>query len=372
MPRVVIAHDFMEAYGGAERITADMAVAFPGAPVWAMLGRREVAERMGVADRFHAFMPPRRRLFDHYRLLAPVFPPLVDRLRLPECDVVLSSSYAYAHRLRSRSPGARHVCFSYGPPRFYWSLMEHYRDEWAKGSLSRRAFEAFASAMRRGDLRSAAGVDLWLTQSPFTAGLIEEAYGAPSTIIGAPVSTDVFTPGNGRRGDYYLFCGRIVEPYKRVRETVEAFRGLPGERLLVAGDGPVLPELFASAPPNVEFLGHLEDDALVEAMRGCAALVFPSRDDFGLMPVEAMACGRPVIAYGAGGALYTVKPGVTGEYIPEQTAEAIRAAVRAFDPAAYDPAAIREHALQWDRARWRERLVAEVQKVLPQGLGVRG
>jgi glycosyltransferase involved in cell wall biosynthesis len=353
----------MEAYGGAERITAEMAVAFPEAPVWALLGRHSIAERMQVADRFRAFLPPRRRLFEHYRLAAPLFPAVVDRLRLPECDVVLSSSYAYAHRLRSRSPQARHVCFSYGPPRFYWSLMEHYRDEWAKGSLSRRAFEAFASAMRRGDRRAAAGVDLWITQSPFTAGLIEEAYGAPSTIIGAPVSTDVFVPGDGEPEDYYLFCGRIVEPYKRVRETVEAFRGLPGERLLVAGDGPVLPELRASAPANVEFLGELQDDALVEAMQGCRALVFPSRDDFGLMPVEAMSCGRPVLADGDGGALYTVKPGVTGEYIRAQTPEAIREAVAAFDPARYEPGAIREHALQWDRARWRERLVAEVERV---------
>ena len=351
----------MEAYGGAERITAQMAMAFPDAPVCALLGRPEVAARMGVAGRFQPLLPARPALLRHYRLGAPVFGAVVDRWRLPECDVVLSDSYAYSHRMKARG-GALRVCYSYGPPRFLWSMKDQYRDEWAGGGASRRAYEAFAAVMRRGDRRAAASVDHWLTQSPYTAGLIEEAYGARCELIGAPVDTDTFRPG-GAPGDYYLFCGRLVEPYKKIRATIEAFRELPGERLVVAGDGPLMSELRPAAPPNVEFLGHLDDAGLVEAMQGCRALVFPSRDDFGLMPVEAMACGRPVLAYGAGGALYTVVAGRTGEFIPAQTPEAIREAVRSFVPGRYEPEAIREHALQWDAARFRKRLVEAVERV---------
>jgi glycosyltransferase involved in cell wall biosynthesis len=172
----------------------------------------------------------------------------------------------------------------------------------------------------------------------------------------------VFSPGDAEVSGAYLICGRLVEPYKRVGMALEAFRDLP-HRLRIAGDGPALAELKAAAPPNVEFLGQLDDAALVEEMRSCAALVFPSRDDFGLMPVEAMACGRPVLAYADGGALHTVVPGETGELFAHQTAADLRAALERFDPDAYDPVRIREHALQWDSPRFRERVFESVKAV---------
>jgi glycosyltransferase involved in cell wall biosynthesis len=180
-------------------------------------------------------------------------------------------------------------------------------------------------------------------------------------VIGVPIDTERFAPGTGNPDDYFLLVGRLLEPYKRVGIAVEAFRRL-GRRLLIAGDGPAMDELRRVAPPNVELLGYQGDDALVELMQRCQAAIFPSRDDFGLVPLEVMACGRPVIAYGDGGALHTVVAGKTGEFIGEQTADAIVAAVEAFDPSRYDPAAIRAHARQWDRARFRERIVDAVER----------
>jgi glycosyltransferase involved in cell wall biosynthesis len=180
-------------------------------------------------------------------------------------------------------------------------------------------------------------------------------------VIGVPIDTGKFRPSGRDPDDYFLLVGRLLEPYKRVGIAVEAFR-LLGRRLLIAGDGPAMSELRAIAPPNVELLGYQDDAALVELMQGCQAAIFPSRDDFGLVPLEVMACGRPVIAYGQGGALHTVVAGVTGEFISEQTPEAIVAAVEAFDPARYDADAIRAHALQWDRERFRERIVDAVQR----------
>lgn len=358
-PSVLITHDFMETYGGAERVTAEMALAFPQAQVVAILGRREVAERMGVADRFRSLLPPRPALLEHYRYLTPVLGAYTDRVRLPEADVVLSSSYAFAHRLRSRNDAPR-VCYCHSALRFAWSMTESYREERAGNPLSARAFDLLAAAMRRSDRRSAQPIHEYLTQSPFTAEQIEGFYGRPATVIGAPIDCDLFRPGPAPPEDYFLFCGRLIEPYKRVGIAIEAFRRT-GQRLVVAGGGPDFERLAASAPPNVEFLGHVADDTLVPLMQRCQALVFPSRDDFGLIPVEVMACGRPVLAYAGGGSLYTSRPGLTGELFPEQSADAIEAALRSFDPAAYEPARIREHALQWDSARFRERLVEHVE-----------
>lgn len=360
MPSVVIAHDFMETYGGAERVTAEMAIAFPEAPVVAILGKEDVAARMGVADRFQSLLPARPALLRHYRYLTPVLGAYADRRRLPECDVVLSSSYAFAHRLRSRNDAPR-VCYCHSALRFAWSMTESYKEERAGGNpVAERAFEALAAAMRRSDRRSAQPIHEYLTQSPFTAEQIERFYGKRAAVIGAPIDCDLFHPGEGGPDDYYLFCGRLIEPYKQVGIAIEAFRRT-GQRLVVAGGGPDFERLSASAPPNVEFLGHVADDVLVPLMQRCQALIFPSRDDFGLIPVEVMACGRPVLAYADGGSLYTSKPGVTGELFPEQSADSIEAALRAFDPGAYDPGAIREHALQWDSVRFRERLVEHVE-----------
>ena len=358
MNRAIIVHDFMETYGGAERVTAEMARAFPEAPVVALLGRRSVAERMGIADRFSSILPPRPGLLRHYRLLTPVLGAIADSRRLPSAEVVLSSSYAFAHRLRSRNDAPR-VCYCHSPLRFAWSMTESYREERARNAVSRRAFELLAAATRRSDRRSAQPIREYLTQSPFTAEQIERFYGKRAAVIGAPVDCDLFHPSEEEPGDYYLFCGRLIEPYKQVGIAIEAFRRI-GTRLVIAGTGPDHERLAASAPPNVEFVGHVDDDRLVPLMQRCKALVFPSRDDFGLIPVEAMACGRPVIAYAGGGSLYTSAPGVTGELFGEQTADAVEAAVRGFDPGAYDPARIREHAMQWDSGRFRERLVEHV------------
>lgn len=356
--RVTIVHDFMEIYGGAERVTAEMARAFPNAPVVAILGRDEVAERMQIADRFTSMLRPRPALLRHYRLLTPVLGACVDASRLPETDVVLSSSYAFAHRLRSAGDAPR-VCYCHSPLRFAWSMTESYREERAGNRLSGLAFGGLAAAMRRSDRRSAQPVTEYLTQSPFTAEQIEAFYGKPARVIGAPIDCELFRPAEEPPDDYYLFCGRLIEPYKQVGITIEAFRRL-GERLVVAGDGPDYAQLSANAPANVKFLGHVDDDQLVPLMQRCKALIFPSRDDFGLIPVEVMACGRPVLAFAGGGSLYTSSPGVTGELFDAQTAAAIETAVRGFDPSAYDPAKIREHAMQWDSARFRERLVERV------------
>jgi glycosyltransferase involved in cell wall biosynthesis len=361
-PRVVIAHDFMETYGGAERVTETIAEAFPDAPVYALLGRPAVARRMGVEERFVSLLPPRPGLLRHYRLATPLLP-LVTSRRLPEADVLITSSYAFALRLRTVND-APQLCYCHSPLRFAWSMTESYRDRWAGGRASAAAFERLAGLMRRGDRAAARRVSHFATQSPFVADQISEFYGREADVIGAPVDCERFRPANNGSapGDYFLFTGRLVEPYKRVTETVRAFARLP-HRLVVAGDGPARHELERIATDNVTFTGALEDSELVPLMQGCRALVFPSRDDFGLLPIEAMACGRPVLAYSGGGARFTVEAGLTGQFFDEQTPDAIADAVTEFNPGAYDSTRIRAHAMQWDRAPFQDRIVAAVERL---------
>ncbi len=355
--RVTIAHDFAEAYGGAERILATIASIYPEAGVHAILGRRAVAERMGIAERFHSELPERSALLRHYRLLAPLYPGLVRARRLPDADVLLSSSYAFATAFRTRND-APQLCYCYSPLRFAWSMTDDYGEQ--LGTAAGLAMRPLAAALRRADRRAARRVTRFIAESDFIAEQIRRFYDRDSVVIRPPVDTNLFAPGKPGHDGYYLFCGRLVEAYKRPSLAVEAFRRL-GKRLVVAGDGPALAELRAGAPDNIDFRGHLDDDELIPLMQRCAALVFPSRDDFGLMPVEVMACGRPAIAFAGGGALETVAPGLSGEFFQRQDADSLEAAVASFDPDAYDPAAIREHAEQFGAERFREAIRRQVQ-----------
>jgi len=362
LPTVLIAHDFAETYGGAERIIATAAAVLPGTPLWAIAGRQSVAERMGVGDRFHTVLPRSETLLRHYRRLAPAYPAIVRLRPLPDADVLLTSSYAFAHGFRTRNR-APQVCYCYSPLRFLWSMTGEYGDRVAGGAARRRVFDAVVRMMRRADQRASSRVTRYVAESRHVAQQIRRAYGRDSEVIHPPVDCDRFRPGHEAGHDgYFLFCGRLVEPYKRPGLVIEAFRGLPW-RLVVAGDGPNYPELKERATGNIEFLGHVDDADLVPLMQRCAASVFPSVDDFGLIPVETMACGRPVLAFAGGGALETVKAGETGEFFDQPTVDALRTAVERFDPDAYDSAAIRAHAERWHLPRFQEAILRTIQAV---------
>jgi glycosyltransferase involved in cell wall biosynthesis len=360
-PRVVIAHDNLWWYGGAERIAATIAAAFPGAPFWTILGRREVAERMGIADRTRMVLPESRAVLAAYRALTPLYPAILRARRLPEADVLLTSSFAFANHFRTKNR-APQLCYCYSPLRFAWSMTAEYGTELPGGRASSLALRALAGAMRPLDRHAARGVTRYVAESEYVAAQIRRFYDRDSAVIYPPVDCDLFRPGDDGHDGYYLFSGRLIEPYKQPGIVIDAFRDLP-HRLLVAGDGPARAELERRASTNVEVLGRLGDADLVGVMQRCAAVIFPSVDDFGLIPVEVMACGRPVLAFRAGGALETVVEGATGRFFDEQTDGAVAAAVESFDPDAYDTAGIREHALRWRRERFVDELRAAVADV---------
>jgi len=336
-------------------VTAEIARAFPDAPVYAILGRASVAARMGIGDRVTALLPERERLLRTYRSLAPAYPLLVRSARLPPADVVVASSYAYAHGFRSVN-GAPVVCYCHGPFRHLWSQQAQYAAQLPGGGPARAAFAAYCAMARTADRAAARSVDSFCTQSPFTASLIEQVYGRRAELVPPAIDGAVFRPARSEPEPYFLFVGRLVEAYKRPSLVVDAFAQMPDLRLRIAGDGPAFASLRRRASPNVEFLGRLEDGALAAEMQNCQAAIFPSADDFGLVPLEVNACGRPVLALARGGARHTVKPGLSGEFLEDQTAAAIVAAVRRFDPARYHPDAVRRHALTRDTQTFHQRI----------------
>ena len=355
--RVVIAHDNLYWFGGAERIAAEIAAAFPGAAFWTFLGRDEVARRMGIEDRHRPLLPENRVTLGAYKAMAPLYPVLARVRPLPAADLLVSSSFAFAHHF-STTNHAPHLCYCYSPIRAAWSMTEEYGRDLGWGRLGARAAELAARAMRRSDRRAARRVTEYVAESRYVADQIRRFYGRTARVIYPPVDCERFRPSpQGGHDGYFLFSGRLVEAYKRPAAVVDAFRSVP-HQLVVAGDGPARAALERRAGRNVEFVGHVGDSELRSLMQRCAAVIFPSRDDFGLVPIETMACGRPVLAFAAGGALETVLAGTTGEFFTSQDATAIRAAVQAFDPDSYDPAAIRAHAEHWRVERFADELRA--------------
>lgn len=360
---MAIVHDFAETYGGAERVVALMASAFPDAPVHAILGRREVAARMGLEHRFTTSLPERSVLLRHYRAFAPLYPLIARANALPDADVLISSSYAFAHAFRTANR-APQLCYCHSPLRFAWRMTDAYGRRLGLGGAGAVALRAISGPMRAADRHAAARVTRYVANSRFVADQIRRFYGRSAEVLNPPVDTKRFRPApSGPHDDYFLFCGRLVEPYKRPTLVVEAFNEMPDRRLVVAGDGPELARLRRLGGSNVEFAGDLGDDDLIPLMQRCAAVVFPSSDDFGMIPVEAMACGRPVIAFRGGGALETVVPGATGEFFDRQDPGSLLTAVSSFRAERYDPEAIRSHAESWSAESFVRRLVEIVDEL---------
>jgi len=310
---------------------------------------------MGIEERFSALLPENPVLLRHYRTLAPLYPALVAARPLPEADVLVTSSYAFAHGFRTRN-AAPQLCYCYSPLRFAWSMAGDYGRQAGAGRPGVAAMRLLAGGMRALDRRAAGRVTRYVAESGYVQAQIREFYGREAEVLHPPVDTDRFRlPEAEGHDDYFLFCGRLVEPYKRPHLAVEAFRDLP-HRLVVAGGGPELEKLQSKAGPNVEFVGHVEDDVLIPLMQRCAAAIFPSQDDFGLIPVEVAACGRPTIAFAGGGALETVAPGVSGEFFGRQEAATLRQVVEDFKPDDYDPEEVRRHAEGWARSRFTMRI----------------
>lgn len=353
--KVAIVHDFLYTFGGAERVLEQMLHVFPEASLFSLFDflppeKRGFLQGRTVTSSFIQRMPFARNRHRHY---LPLMPLAIEQLDVSAFDIVISSSYVAAKGVLTR-PDQLHVCYCHTPVRFAWDLQHQYLQETGlqKGLKSILA-RAVLHYIRNWDIRSANGVDVFLTNSDFVSRRIEKFYRRPSTTVYPPVDVDSFTLETEKE-DYYLTASRMV-PYKRLDLIAEAFTAMPEKRLIIVGEGPDFDKIKAKAGPNVKLVGHQPFDRLVEYMRHARAFVFAAEEDFGIVPVEAQACGTPVIAYGRGGVTESVISGKTGVFFHEQTVESICDAVGRFerDKAAFKPEAIRAHAEKFNASRFR-------------------
>lgn len=319
--------------------------AFPEAPIYTALYTPEtMPDAWRSKDIRVSFAQKVPLAAKYHQRFLPVFMYAFEQFDLSEYDVVVSINFACAKSVITR-PRTMHVCICCSPMRFAWDMYHDYMRESGKGSLFKTAAALLMSHARTWDWRTSNGVDYFAAISNHVAARIRKYYRRDSDVIYPPVETGRFSI-SPEVGDYFLIVSRFA-PYKRIDLAIQAFNEL-GMPLVIIGGGEQEKHLRQLAGPWVEFRSNQTDAQVAEALARCRAFIFPGEEDFGIAPVEAQAAGRPVIAYGRGGALETVRDGVTGTFFGEQTPEALAAAVRSFDHTQFDPQAIRAHALGFD------------------------
>jgi glycosyltransferase involved in cell wall biosynthesis len=358
-PRIAVVHDWLIDFAGSESALAEILHCVPQADLYALVDRMPEEQRapFGARRARTTFLQRMPGIASHTAWYLPLMPFAIEQLDLTGYDLVISSSHAVAKGVIV-SPDALHLSYVYSPMRYAWDLQfEYLRAEGAERGLKGLLLRWLLHRLRMWDHRSAAGVDHFAADSAFVARRIAKAYRRHADVIYPPVDTDFYQPG-GERGDYYLAVSRLVG-YKRVDLLVRAFRELPARRLVVIGEGPEYARLKAEAGANVEFMGRVTPERLRERLQGARAFLFAAVEDFGIAPVEAMACGTPVIALRRGGAAETVvglaSEAPTGVFFEEQSVPAVVAAVRTFEDnaARISAQACRVRAERFSAARFR-------------------
>ncbi len=365
--RVVLVHDWLTGMRGGEKCLEVFCRRWPEAPLYTLL-HRPGAVSAAIEDRpIHASLLQRLPgVHRYYRYLLPLMP-LAVGWRLPPCDLVLSSSHCVAKSVLPPA-GVPHLCYCFTPMRYAWHMKESYFSD-AKRGLKGRVLESLLAGLRDWDRRTADRVSHFIAISRTVQRRIQDCYGRGSRVIYPPVDTDFYHAAPVPRENYYLAVSAFA-PYKRLDLAVAACNRLQ-RKLVLIGQGQDEKKLRALAGPTVHFLGWQPDEVIRDHLRRCRALLFPGEEDFGIVPVEAQACGTPVIAYGRGGATETVlPPGAfpepTGLWFSEQSVDSLGDAICEMDRTAaqFAPPSLRRHAVRFSRQRFEEEVFAYVAEVL--------
>lgn len=347
--KIALVHDYLVERGGAEKMLAALHEVFPHAPIYtSVYNARSTLPVFRSADVRTSFL---QRLVSHpkrYRALLPLYPLAFRSFDLSRYDLILSSSSGFAKGVRKRRD-ARHVCYCHTPPRFVWEYQRANASEQLH-PIARLGLSALSPYLERADVAGARGVDRFVANSRGVAERIRRAYGREATVVPPPIDCGRFAPA-AAAGSSFLVVSRLV-PYKRIDVTIEAFNrnGLP---LLVVGEGRDRRRLESLARSDrIRFLGHRPQAEVASLLASCRALVVAAEEDFGMTALEANASGRPVIAYGGGGAQETVRHGETGVTFAEQTADSLCAAIDEFERLSFDPETLLRHARRFDTSEF--------------------
>jgi len=364
--KVVLVHDWLTGMRGGEKCLEPLCRRFPDARLLTLLHRRgavsEPIEHLQPRASFLNWLPGVSR---YYRYLLPLMPLAMRTLSPGRCDLVVSLSHCVAKAVVPPA-GVPHVCYCFSPMRYAWDLEEAYFG--TGGGVKAWLRRQVLGRLRAWDKATAGRVTHFVAISEFIRRRIARCYGRDSVVIYPPVDTDFYTPLDVPRGDYYL-CVSACAPYKRLDLAIAACNKL-GRNLVVIGSGQDLPRLKALAGPTVTLLGWQSDAAIRDHLRRCRALLFPGEEDFGIVPLEAQACGTPVLAVGKGGALETVlgldHPTPTGVFFAEQTEAELIGAIETFErnAPALRPGDARGQALRFGKDRFEERLVGYLASVV--------
>ena len=362
-----LVHDWLITEGGGEKCVQSFLNINPDFDLFSLIDFFSDEYRERLIKGKHAqtsFIQKLPTAKSNHRKFLPLFPLAIEQFDLSEYDLILSSSMSVSKGVLTHS-NQTHICYCHSPMRYAWDLYFQYLNEaglatGAKGWLAKLILHR----MRTWDVISSNRVDYFIANSNFIARRIKKVYNREAAVIYPPVDVDSFSLETNKE-EFYLTASRMV-PYKKIDLIVEAFSQMPDKKLVVIGDGPDMNKIKQKATKNVELLGYQPFSSLKEHMQKAKAFVFAAEEDFGIIPVEAQACGTPVIAYGRGGSLETVVAGKTGTFFFNQTVDAIKEAVNNFEKESknFSPNDIRDHALKFSKNRFEQEIKSFINEKL--------
>ena len=368
--RVALAHDWLTGMRGGEKVLEALCELYPEADIFTLVHSRgsvsQEIERHHIATSLIQTLPLAR---SQYRRYLPLFPLAVEQFDLDPYDLVISSSHCAAKAVVP-SGRARHICYCHSPMRYAWDQFDAYFGPDRVGAFASRWFyRPLLARLARWDAATAPRVGRFLANSQYVAARIRRYYNRDATVVYPPVNTIFFHPDTTPPGSHFLIVSALV-PYKRIDIAIAACRRI-GARLRIVGDGPDRARLERQADGGVEFTGRLTDEQLRDEYRRALAVLLPGEEDFGIVPVEAQACGRPTVALARGGAIETVVHGETGVLFSEPTVEALVAALEHMSTSMFDSDRIRRHAGQFSRERHIEQMRSVIDETISAPSGTR-
>ena len=362
--KIALVQDWLTESGGAEKVFAALYQLFPEADVYTLVYNDEILEKLHIPKHkvtasFIQRLPFARKKYRNY---LPLFVKAIESFDLSGYDLIVSSSSCVAKGALTHA-GQTHVCYCHSPVRYGWDLYFRYLDASGLNGMNPKALyvKSVLNKLRAWDIVSSNRVDFFVSNSEHVRQRIFKTYRREATTIYPPVSIAAFDCTRPK-ADYYLTCSRMV-PYKKIDLIVEAFASMPDKNLIVIGTGPDRAKIEKLRTGNIEMLGYQSFPVLKDYMERARAFVFAAEEDFGIVPVEAQACGVPVIAYGKGGVLETVVEGVTGVFFREQTVASLVEAVKGFEKIehSFDTKKIAQHAAKFDESIFKEKFLRFVQ-----------